>query len=485
MRLTYVFNAIGLILRCIALVILAPALVAVFYKDYHSITPFVAASAVSVVLSLFFRKKTSTFESLNDIKKTEALFVVVCSWCLFAVIAAIPYYFYGFSALNGLFEAVSGITTTGATIFTRYDYPQAIFFWRSMSQWLGGMGIIVLFIAVLPQFAVAGRQMFFAEAPGPDEDKITPRIRHTAAALWGLYIILTVLEVICLKIAGMPLFDAFCNSFSSIAGGGFSPNAASIMGYHSTAVIWIVAVFMFFSGTNFSLMYSAIVQKKPLLFWKNDEFKLYCAIILIFTVLIAFVLYVHNAYAPFMAFTDAFFQVISVIETAGFASIDYAKWTLDAKLLLFVLMFVGGCAGSAAGGLKVVRVAFMIKYLRRENARILHTSGVFPIKMNKTIVAPEVGAQMMAFIVFYYVIFAVSAFLIAIIEKNTLIGVTGSITTLGNVGPGFGPIGPMGNFDILHPLSKIICIFNMMIGRLELVPFLAMLHPDFWKIRQM
>lgn len=294
---------------------------------------------------------------------------------------------------------------------------------------------------------------------------------------------MTILEIIFLKLAGMPLFDAFCNSFSSIAGGGFSPNAASIMGYHSTAVVWIVAIFMFFAGTNFSLMYSAFTQKNLLLFWKNDEFKLYFAIIFTFSALIAFVLYAHNSYPPFKAVTDAFFQVVSVIITAGFGSVDYAKWTLDAKLLLFVLMFVGGCAGSAAGGLKVVRVAFMFKYLRREIARILHPSGVFPIKLNKTIVAPDVGAQMMAFIVFYYVIFAVSAFLISLIEKNTLIGVTGSIATLGNIGPGFGVIGPMGNFDVLHPLSKVICISNMIVGRLELIPFLAMLHPDFWKIR--
>ncbi len=483
MRLTYVFIALGLILRCIGLVILAPAAVAIYYNDYSSIVPFVTASFVSIVLSLFFRKKSSTFESLNDIKKSEALFIVAAAWCMFAVIAAIPYYFYGFSVLNGLFEAVSGITTTGATILTSYDYPHALFFWRSMSQWLGGMGIIVLFIAVLPQFAVAGRQMFFAEAPGPTEDKITPRIRHTATALWGLYVVLTILEIIFLKLAGMPLFDAFCNSFSSIAGGGFSPNAASIMGYHSTAVVWIVAIFMFFAGTNFSLMYSAFTQKNLLLFWKNDEFKLYFAIIFTFSALIAFVLYAHNSYPPFKAVTDAFFQVVSVIIAAGFGSVDYAKWTLDAKLLLFVLMFVGGCAGSAAGGLKVVRVAFMFKYLRREIARILHPSGVFPIKLNKTIVAPDVGAQMMAFIVFYYVIFAVSAFLISLIEKNTLIGVTGSIATLGNIGPGFGVIGPMGNFDVLHPLSKVICISNMIVGRLELIPFLAMLHPDFWKIR--
>lgn len=483
MRLTYIFNAIGLILRCIALVILAPVPVALYYHDIQSAVPFIVASMCSLVLSLIIRKKSDTFDGLNDIKKSEALFVVSASWCLFGIIAAIPYLFFGFSPLNALFEAVSGITTTGATILTTFTLPKALFFWRSLSQWLGGMGIIVLFIAVLPQFAVAGRQMFFAEAPGPTEEKITPRIRQTATSLWGLYVVITIIEIICLKLSGMPLFDSFCNSFSTLAGGGFSPSSTSILGYNSPLITWIIAVFMFIAGTNFALLYSSLSSKNPLLMFKNDEFKLYTTIILLFTALIAIALFLHNGYAPFKAVTDSFFQVVSITITAGFASVDFAKWTLDAKMLLFLLMFVGGCAGSAAGGLKVVRVAFIIKYLKREIAKILHPNAVYPIKLNKTIVPPEVGQQMMAFIVFYYFIFVVSAFIISIIENSTLVGVTGSIATLGNIGPGFGIIGPMGTFDILHPVSKIVCIFNMMVGRLELIPFLAMLHPDFWKIK--
>lgn len=483
MRLTYVFNAVGLILRCIALVILAPVAVALYYHDFSSILPFVTASFTALLLSLIVRKKSDTFEGLNDIKKSEALCVVALSWCLFGLIAAIPYRFFGLTILDSLFESISGITTTGATILTTFTYPKAMFFWRSMSQWLGGMGIIVLFIAVLPQLAVAGRQMFFAEAPGPTEDKITPRIRHTATALWGLYVIFTIIEIILLKLLGMPWFDSFCNSFSSLAGGGFSPNPLSIMGYNSMAITWVIAFFVFIAGTNFALLYYVILQRKISLLWKNDEYVLYFTIILFFSLLITLSLIFHNGYAPIKAITDAVFQTISITVTAGFASVDYAKWTLDAKMLLFLLMFVGGCAGSAAGGLKVVRVAFMFKYLRREIQKILHPQAVYPVKLNKTIVSPEVGQQMMAFIVFYYVIFVVSAFLISIIENNTIIGVTGSITSLGNVGPGFGLIGPMGNFDILHPFSKIICMFNMLVGRLELIPFLAMLHPDFWKIK--
>lgn len=483
MRLEYIFIALGLVLRCIALVILAPVALALYYHDYASVLPFVTASVTALLMSFMMLKKSADFESLNDIKKSEALLVVALSWCLFGVIAAIPYLFYGFSVLNAVFEAVSGITTTGATILTTFDYPPPLFFWRSMSQWLGGMGIIVLFISVLPQFAVAGRQMFFAEAPGPTEEKITPRIRHTATALWGLYVIFTIVEILFLKLAGMPWYDSFCNSFSSLAGGGFSPNPKSIMGYNSSTITWIISIFMFIAGTNFALMYNVFSQKKPSLLWKNDEYKLYFSLILVFSLIISAILYMQNSYAPFKALTDGFFQTISIVITAGFASVDFVQWTLGAKLFLFLLMFVGGCAGSAAGGVKVVRVAFLAKYLRREIAKILHPNAVYPIKLNKTIVPPEVGQQMMAFIVFYYLIFVVSAFIISIFENSTLIGVTGSITTLGNIGPGFGLIGPMGTFDILHPVSKVVCIFNMMVGRLELIPFLAMLHPDFWHVK--
>lgn len=483
MRLTYIFTALRLTLRCIALVMLAPIAVALYYHDLNSVTAFLTASLVGFLFSFMLKKKSDTFESLNDIKKAEALCVVALSWLIFGVIGAIPYIFYGLSPLNSIFESVSGITTTGATILTTFTYPKTMFFWRSMSQWLGGMGIIVLFIAILPQFAVAGRQMFFAEAPGPTEDKITPRIRHTATAVWTLYLLITIVEIICLKIAGMPLFDAFCNSFSTLAGGGFSPNPLSIMGYHSNLICWIMTVFLVIAGMNFALMYKVYLNKKPSFLFKDEEFRTYAGIIIIFSLLIAGALYLDNSYNIIDALTAGFFQVSSVLITAGFASVDFAQWTLNAKMILFVTFFIGACAGSAGGGLKVVRLVFMFKYLRREIAKILHPNAVYPIKINKSIMPPEVVQQILAFIFFYYLIFVISAFLISIIEGSTLIGVTGSITTLGNIGPGFGIIGPMGTFDILHPATKIICIFNMLVGRLELIPFLAMLHPDFWNVK--
>lgn len=483
MRLTYIFTALELVLRSIALVILSPVIVSAYYHDWNSAIPFVIASVVAFVLSFIFRKKSDTFESLNDIKKSEALCVVALSWIVFCIIGTIPYLYFGLTPINSLFESVSGITTTGATILTSFSYPKAMFFWRSMSQWLGGMGIIVLFIAVLPQFAVAGRQMFFAEAPGPTEDKITPRIRHTASAVWTIYLLVTVLEIILLRLAGMPLFDAFCNSFSSLAGGGFSPNPLSIMGYHSNLICWIMIFFMYIAGVNFALLYKVYLNKKPSLLFKDEEFRAYTGIIIAFSAAIALLLYFNEANSFFQAVTTAVFQVISIIITAGFASVDFEQWHLTAKIFLFALFFCGACAGSAGGGLKVVRVLFLFKYLRREISKILHPNAVYPVKINKTILPTEVVQQIIAFIFFYFLIFAISAFLIAILENNSTLGITGSITTLGNIGPAFGIIGPMGSFDVLHPLSKVICIFNMIVGRLELIPFLAMLHPDFWNIK--
>lgn len=483
MRLAYISTALELILKCIALVIFTPAFVAMYYKDWFSVLPFAAASVIALVLSFCFHKKDKDFDSLNDIKKSEALFIVVLTWIIFCLIGMIPYLFFGLNPLNSLFEAVSGITTTGATILTHFDYPKAMFFWRSLSQWLGGMGIIVLFIAVLPQFAVAGRQMFFAEAPGPTEDKITPRIRNTATAVWTLYVIFTLIEIALLKYAGMPLFDACCNSLSSLAGGGFSPNPESIMGYHSNFINWIVLSFVFISGINFALMYKVYLNKKPSLLFKDEEFRGYVGIILFIAAMIAAVLFFNDKNSLFDSITAGLFQTISIITTAGFASVDFEQWHFVAKLFLFTLFFSGACAGSAGGGLKVIRLLLLFKYLKREIAKILHPNGVYLVKINKKIIANEVIQQIVAFVFFYFLIFAVSTFAIAILERSAVIGITGSIATLGNIGPAFGVIGPMGSYDVLHPAVKCICIFNMIIGRLELIPFLAMLHPDFWRIK--
>ena len=484
MRLNFIGSAVGIILRLFSIMLLLPCIVAIIDKDYFSVIPFIVASALSLSLGLILKINQESLDSLNLIKKSEVLFTVATSWIAICLISAVPYLFYGITPLNALFEATSGITTTGATILTHFDYPKAMFLWRSLSQWLGGMGIIVLFIAILPQFRIAGRQMFYAEAPGPTEDKVTPRIKHTAIALWGVYVVLTGLQIVSYKLAGMNIFDAVCNSFSTIAAGGFSPNPESIMGYNSSAIIWITILFMFLSGANFALQYRVYVQRKFDSLIRSDEFKLYLGLFLGLSLFIALMLVLEGNYAKITAIRDAMFETISTMTSTGFATVDYTKWVLPAKIILFLAMFTGGCAGSAAGGVKVVRLLYMFKFLKTEIVKILHPNAVVPIKIDKNIIPDEVGKQIVSFVMFYFLIFAVFAFIVALIENNLVIGLTGSISAIGNIGPAFGALGPYETFAVLKPATKIIFIVMMLVGRLELIPFLAMLHFDFWKIKR-
>lgn len=487
MRLSYLVSALSLIMMYIGLVILSPIVVALIYGETSSIPPFVWASIISISLGIIVRRFVPNGlipENLNDIKKAEALFIVAFTWVILGLLGAIPFLFYDLSPLNALFESVSGITATGATILTHFDYPHALFFWRSLTQWIGGLGIIVLFIAVLPQFAVAGRQMFFAEAPGPTEDKFTPRIRNTASSLWKVYVGLTVFEIVLLIFANMNPFDAICNSFSTIAAGGFSPNPESIQGYESNHITWIVLIFMFFAGASFNLQYKVLVQKNISLLFKNEEFRTYFFLVLFMTGIMAISLYYHNRLDWFQNFTNALFQVISISTSSGFASVDFEKWNYTPKLLLFIVMFMGSCASSAGGGIKMARWLIVFKAMKSEILKILHPNAIVNIKVDGKTVPPEVVRQIIVFVIFYFAIFGISAILMAIFEQNSAVGLTGAISSLGNVGPGVAvSTGPMGNYDSLHFMSKIIFIINMLVGRLELIPFLVLLQKDFWTLK--
>ena len=487
MRLNYLAKAVGLTMIYIGIVTLTPIITALYYHDFNSIMPFVTAGGISVFWGWLFMKlvpNTSELENLNDIKKAEALFIVAVSWIIFGIVAGIPYLFYGISPLNAMFESVSGITTTGATILTNFDYPKTFFFWRALTQWLGGLGIIVLFVAILPQFAVAGRQMFFAEAPGPTEDKFTPRIRNTASALWKVYAGLTLLNIIFFIVAGMPKFDAVCNSFSTLSAAGFSPNPQSIMGYHSNWINWITIFFMFLAGASFNIQYKAIVQKNPFVLFKNEEFKLYFSLVMVMALLITISLVINTHYGVFQGFTDALYLVVSITTSTGSADVDFVKWDYVSKVILFIVMFMGSCSGSAGGGIKMVRWLIVYKAMKSELLRILHPNAIINIKVDNKSVPAEVTRQIVVYVFYYFIIFGITSIIIAILEHNSIIGLAGSITALGNIGPGFEQLtGPMGSFDGIHPASKCIMIFNMLVGRLELIPFLVMLQKDFWSLK--
>ncbi len=487
MNLSNLLNALSFILRYVSTIMLVPCVCAILLKEYYAIIPFAGASIISFSFGFLFRNKNMQEEAINNLNRTEAFGIVLLTWGFVSLLATIPFLYFGLDFIDSLFESVSGITATGATILSNFDiYPRTMFFWRSFSQWLGGLGIIVLFTAVLPKFAIAGRQMFFAEVPGSKESKLTPRIRQTAIALWSVYLGLTLTETAILIYLKMPIFDAICTSLSTISGGGFSPKINSLIAYGQVKYVWTVAIFMFFAGFNFALQYKVFIKRKFISLIKDEEFRVYFFVVLLFTVIISAILTLNHTYDFFTSIRESFFQVLTIITTTGFASVDYSQWSLSAKLFLFILMFSGASIGSASGGLKLLRLILIFKYMKRQIAKIHHPNGVYPIKINKTIINEDIVKQMISFVFFYYGIFIVTAFMLVFTEQDITTGVSAAIATLGNVGPAFGNmVGPMGNYGTLHLSSKIIAILNMFVGRLELIPFLAMLHPDFWNIKKL
>lgn len=487
MRLSYLAYTFSLAMIYFSFVLLVPVISALVFQEISAAFPFIIAGASALMIAVTLKKivpGASKIKSVNDIKKSEGLCVVTLSWVFAGLFASIPYLFFDINPINALFEATSGITATGATIFTNFDYPKTLFFWRSFSQWLGGMGIIVLFIAILPQFAVAGRQLFFAEAPGPTEDKLTPRIKNTALSLWKIYFGMTIIEIIFLKLNGMEWFNAVCHSFSSVSGGGFSPHGDSVIGYSNT-VLWIVCFFMFFAGASYNLQYRAWSKFNPLVLFKNEEFRTYFIIVIALALFLAASLFFHSHYGLFESLTHSFFQICSVISTTGFCSVDFASWDYTSKALLFVAMFAGSCASSAGGGIKIVRWLLVAKIMKSELAKILHPKAVYNIKVGKYSVPKDVLYQTLMFVSFYLAILGLSAFTIAIIEQNTIVGISSAVSSLGNIGPGLGKIiGPLGSYDGLHEISKCIIILDMYIGRLELIPFLVLFQKSIWTLHK-
>ncbi len=489
MRFNYLLSAVGMVLIYIGFVMLVPISVALVFKEYADILNFLIPALCSIVCGGLFRflaNKISPVENFNDIKKSEGLFIVVLTWVLFGGISAIPMMLMGLSPINALFEAASGITTTGGTILTNFDYPHSFFFWRSFIQFLGGMGIIVLFIAILPQFAVAGRQMFFAEAPGPTEEKFTPRIRNTASALWKIYLAFTIIETLLLIWAGMAPFDALCNSLSTLSAGGFSTHPESTMGFNSHIITFIMLIFIFISGVSFNVQYRALSKFKPWNIFKSEEVRVYTGIFLVLGTLIGLSLFLNGTMTDIKdAALHAYYQVISVMTSTGSTSSDYTSWDFTSQLLLGLAFFTGGCASSASGGIKITRWCLVFKVMNAELQKILHPNAVINIKMDNAIVPKDVITQIITFVMFYFVIIVITSLVLSIIEQNLLIGFASSASMIGNVGPAFpGVVGPLGSFDSLHPVSKAILIFNMYVGRLELIPFLVMLQGDFWTLKR-
>jgi trk system potassium uptake protein TrkH len=412
----------------------------------------------------------------------EGFFVVGVGWLVIMVFGAVPYMVYGmFGPVDALFESMSGFTTTGASVLVDFNQPRGIMFWRSLSQWYGGMGIIVLFLAVLPPLGGGAVRLFAAEAPGPITERLTPRIRDTARSLWLIYLALSGLEMIALLVVGMPLYDAVVHTFATMATGGFSPQGESIAAYDNAAIEAVITVFMGMAGVSFGLYFAALRGSLRRLY-RDPELRLYLGILLVSTAAVAVSLMVagpHDSWTR--ALRDGAFQVVSIQTTTGFISADYEPWNSFAKTLLLLLMFVGGCAGSTAGGIKVVRLLVLAKNARYEVRRELHPQAVLPVKVSGRVIPEAVRNSVLGFFFLYVSVFVVATLLLSASNVSILTAASAVAATLNNIGPGLELVGATKNFAPIADYGKVVLIGAMVLGRLELMAILVLFTRSFWR----
>lgn len=482
MRFSLVIHVTGLVVRVFGLMFLAPLAVALIYGEYRDAIGFGFAAVATSASGHLMRHAggPSAENAVEGMRRVEGLAIVSIAWLIIAWFAAIPYMWSGLGPIDAMFESMSGLTTTGATVLRDFTaHGRGLFFWRGFTQWLGGMGVIALFVAVLPRLAIGGRELFFAEMTGHDEEKVAPQIRRTAALLWRLYAVLTVLQIAALVMTGMPLFDSVCNTLSTISAAGFSPHPQSIGGYANPAAEWVIIVFMFLSGANFALQYRALARRDFTLFAKDEELRAYGVVIVAASVMVAFAIW--DTMDSGDVVRTALFQVLSILTTTGFATVDFQQWNDQAKAVLLGLMFIGGCAGSAAGGPKVVRHVLLAKFTLQELRRTLHPRAILPVKLGGRVVAPAIMQGVVVFFLFYMLTFAVCAAVVVLLGADMVTGISAAAAAISNVGPGFGAVGPMANFADLHPLSRIMLTLTMWIGRLEVITVLVILRPEAWR----
>ena len=471
---------ISILLAIVGVSYIIPIITALCYGEYSVILPFVIPMLASfvflVAMNLPFRKQKINL-------KTKTAFITVAgSWIFASLFGALPLYFSGAipSFTDACFESVSGFSTTGSTILSEIEsLPRSINMWRCETHWLGGMGIVTLTVAILPLLGVGGFQLIKAETTGPEKGKVTARITTTAKILWLIYFAFTITEMFLLKIAGMDWCDALMHSLSTLGTGGFSSRNSSIGSYNSAAIDIIISVFMFLAGINFSLFYYIIIGKIADV-KTNSEFKAYIGIVLIFSILIAFfIMPVYHNFGTSMRYSV--FQVLAIITTSGYSTADFLTWPATAQFLLFILFFVGGCSGSTGGGVKVIRWVILFKQLNNETKRMLHPHGVFTVRLNGRVGRKDIVFNVAAFMVMYIILIAITTLCGCFAKLDLFSAFTGAITMVGNVGPGFGQLGPSSNFGFLPGFLKWIYCFAMLAGRLELYTMIIFFMPSYWK----
>ncbi len=484
MRINVVIKSLGYLLIIIGGSMILPLLWALYYQE-PDVNAFLISAPITIIIGFILYK---LFPHTKGIRTREGFAIVSFGWIIAAIFGSLPFIISGTftNFADAFFETLSGFTTTGASVLTDIEsLPHGVLFWRSLTHWLGGMGIIVLFIAVLSSLGYGANQMFKAESPGPVAEKIKPRIKETAKILWLIYFSLSVLEIIFLYFSGMSLFDSMCHTFGTMATGGFSTKNASIGFYESPLTQWIIIIFMFMAGVNFSLYYFALKGKSLKSFWKNEEFMLYLYIILGSTLIISLNLIFKN-WNDFLniekLIRTSAFQAISIVTTTGYATADFDKWPMISRTLLLMLMFVGGCAGSTGGSVKVGRYLVLLKASALELRRLIHPRAVQSLKINKKSTADEVLINIFQFFFIYIVIFFISSIIIAALDNLDLVtALTSVAATLGNIGPGLNAVGPTANYSQISNTGKYFLSFLMLLGRLELYTVLVLFLPSTWK----
>ncbi len=475
-----IINILGLlwILNGIFMLLCLP--VSIYYQDGDW-----NALALSGLITLGFGVsvwKGASRKELGKFKKRDGYLIVTLGWITMSVFGSLPYLISGeiISFTDAFFETLSGFTTTGASILNDIEsMGRGILFWRSLTQWIGGMGIIVLTVAILPMLGIAGMQLFVAEAPGVTPDKLKPRITDTAKRLWLVYVLLTVAELMLLWAGGMSFFDASNHALTTMATGGFSTKQASIAYFNSPYIEYVIVIFMFLAGTNFSVNYFALHgQFKKV--WGNEEFRYYLKFTVVFVLLISMVIWSVSDNGFEKSFRNSLFQLVSIITTTGYVTADYTAWVPFITIFIFMLMFIGASAGSTAGGVKVVRHIILLKNSILELRRQIHPAAVLPVRLNKKAVTNEITYNVMAFMIIYFMVFAVGSLLMAAMGNDFLTSIGAVATCLGNIGPGIGTVGPVDNFAHLSDLAKWLLSFLMLLGRLELFTVLILFSPHFW-----
>ena len=481
MRFAAIQKVIGFLIMGSSLIMLPPVLVSLYYDD-GMYQLFLDSAGIFLVMGLLIYLPVK--HERRDLHLRDGFLVVTCSWLAVILVGALPYVLLtspDLSFVDAVFESASGFTTTGATIISNVEViPRSILFYRMETQWLGGMGIIVLAVAILPMLRIGGMQLYRAETPGPMKDaKLTPRITETAKALWLIYVGITILCIIAYELGGMDLFDAVGHGFSTVATGGFSTHNDSFAYWNNPELEAIAIFFMFVAGINFGLHYVAWHNASLQQYFKDNELKVYASLLVGFIVLATFALYLTNTFDSLAtSLRHGAFHVVSVMSTTGFTTDPFYTWPSFVPLLLIFIAFIGGCAGSTAGGMKVIRVILLHRQVLRELRLLIHPSAALPIKYGGQTVTPTLMAAVWGFFLLFIASFAIMTMLLTATGLDMVTSYSAVIACISNMGPALGEAGL--NFASLNDIAKVILSFAMLLGRLEIYTVLVLLMPDFW-----